>query len=142
MQGYADGSIFMSYAGPVFPLTLSETENDIIVDRNISYDFSLPDEESLRVWGANVEDSYTLTNTSAEEKTVNAIYPFAGSFRELQKVLPTILVDGQQLSAKLYAGGYSGDFTGVYGADNPNGSENILPLDSWEGYKALMEDGS
>ena len=37
---------------------------------------------------------------------------------------------------------YSGDFTGVYGADNPNGSENILPLDSWEGYKALMEDGS
>jgi hypothetical protein len=140
--GHADGSIFMSYAGPVFPLTLSETENDIIVDRNISYDFSLPDEESLRVWGANVEDSYTLTNTSAEEKTVNAIYPFAGSFRELQKVLPTILVDGQQLSAKLYAGGYSGDFTGVYGADNPNGSENILPLDSWEGYKALMEDGS
>ena len=43
---------------------------------------------------------------------------------------------------ELYAGGYSGGFTGVYGSDNPDGSENILQLDSWEGYKSLMEDGN
>ena len=140
--GHDEGSsTFMSYAGPVFPLTLSEVEKEIVTGRNILYDFSLPYEDSLRVWGANVEDSYILTNISMEEKTVTAIYPFAGSFMGLDKELPSILIDGQKISAKLYAGGYSGEFTGVYGSDDPNGSENIRQLDSWEGYKALLEDG-
>ncbi len=140
-SGHAEGNVFMSYAGPVFPLTLSEVEKEVVTGRNILYEFSLPYEDSLRVWGANVEDSYILTNTSIEEKTVTAIYPFTGSFMRLDKELPSILIDGQKISAKLYAGGYSGEFTGVYGSDNPNGSENIRQLDSWEGYKALLEDG-
>ena len=61
---------------------------------------------------------------------------------ELGEQLPVVSVDKHQVLPELYAGGYSGGFTGVYGSDNPDGSENILQLDSWEGYKSLMEDGN
>ena len=140
VQGMQMASIFMSYAGPVFPLTLSETENDIIVDRNISYDFLCP--MKAYVFGAQMWKTAILSLILPQKKNCKCHISFCRKLQELQKVLPTILVDGQQLSGKNYMQGYSGDFTGVYGADNPNGSENILPLDGWEGYKALMEDGS
>lgn len=140
--GHTEGSIFMSYAGPVFPLTLKASDDDIIAERNISYDFSLATEESLRVWGASVKDSYILSNSSTSDKKIMAVYPFAGSFMELGEQLPVVSVDKHQVLPELYAGGYSGGFTGVYGSDNPDGSENILQLDSWEGYKSLMEDGN
>jgi len=140
--GHGEGSIFMSYAGPVFPLTLSEEDSTITALRNISYDFSLKSEDSVRVWGAKVKDSYTLSNSSPEEKKVKVIYPFAGSFNELQQLMPVITVNGREIPCTLYAGGYSGGFTGVYGANDPDGSSNLLLLNSWEGYKALLEDGS
>lgn len=142
-SGHAEGSsVFMSYAGAVFPLTLSEPDDTVTADRHIAYDFALENEESLRVWGANVTDSYTLSNTSEKDKTVTVLYPFAGSFDDINKQMPNINIDDQQVSPALYAGGYSGGFTGVYGDDNPNGSENILQLNSWEGYKSLLKDGS
>jgi hypothetical protein len=56
--------------------------------------------------------------------------------------MPIITLDGQELSPILYAGGYSGGFTDVHGADDPDGSANILQLNSWKDYKALLEDGS
>lgn len=140
--GHTESSIFMSYAGPLFPLTLIKAESDITATRNITYDFSLANEDSLRVWGSDVNDSYILSNSSKEERTLTAIYPFAGSFNELKEQMPVITVDGQEMSPILYAGGYSGGFTGVYGVDDPNGSENILQLNSWEGYKSLLWDGS
>ncbi|HCS73050.1 MAG TPA: hypothetical protein DIW17_04155 [Clostridiales bacterium] len=132
----------MSYAGPVFPLTLKEEDNIISADRNINYNFSLRSEDSIRVWGADVEDSYTLSNTSNKEKTINAVYPFAGSVQELDEQRPVIKVNGHEVSPTLYAGGYSGGFTSVYGADDENGSLNIVQLNSWEGYKSLLEDGN
>lgn len=142
-SGHAEGSsVFMSYAGPVFPLTLSEPDDSITASRNIAYDFSMPSEDSLRVWGTNVTDSYTLSNTSEKDKTVTVLYPFAGSFNDLNKQMPDIAIGDQQVSPALYAGAYSGGFTGIYGSDNPNGSENILQLNSWEGYKLLLKDGS
>lgn len=140
--GHGEGSIFMSYAGPLFPLSLSKADNGITAVRKIGYDFSLPREDSIRVWGANVQDSYTLSNSSKQEQTIKAIYPFAGSFNELQEQMPKITVNGQEVSSTLYAGGYSGGFTGVYDADDLSGSANILQLNSWEGYKALLENGS
>jgi hypothetical protein len=140
--GHDEGSVFMSYAGPVFPLTLSQEDDTITAIRNISYDFSLPNEDSLHIWGASVKDSYILNNYSSEEKTIKAIYPFAGSFDALKKLTPIITVNGQELSPTLYAGGYSGKFTGIHGVDDPDGSSNILQLDSWEGYKTLLQDGT
>ena len=73
----------MSYAGPLFPLTLSEQDSKVTADRHITYDFSLANEDSLRVWGAGVQDSYVLSNYSEQERTVSVLYPFAGSFNEL-----------------------------------------------------------
>jgi hypothetical protein len=140
--GHGENSVFMYYDGPVFPLTLKDEDNTINADRNINYDFSLKNEDSIRVWGANVQDSYTLKNLSDNEKIINTIYPFAGSINELDEQLPVIKVNGQEVSPTLYAGGYSGKFTGAYGSDDEDGSYNILPLNSWEGYKSLLGDGS
>ncbi len=139
-SGHGEGSIFMSYAGPLFPLTLAQADNDISATRSIAYDFALANKDNLRVWGTEVSDSYTLYNDSAMEKTVTAIYPFASSFQDLEKLMPTVTVGGQEIVPSLYAGGYSGGFTGVSGEEQ--GSLNLAKLDSWEGYKTLLQDGS
>lgn len=55
--------------------------------------------------------------------------------------MPKITIDGQELTPRLHAGSYSGDFTGIYGKKNPNGSSNISQLKSWKDYKTLLEDG-
>ena len=142
-NGHGEGNtVFMSYAGPVFPLTLSEQDSEVTADRHITYDFSLVNEDSLRVWGAGVQDDYILTNHSEQACRVNILYPFVGSFSELEKQQPTIRVDGTAIQPTLYPGGYSGEFTGVYGEDVPDGSENLKRLDSWEGYKNLLADDS
>ncbi|NLJ40350.1 MAG: hypothetical protein GX352_01870, partial [Clostridiales bacterium] len=138
----AGATTFMSYAGPVFPLTLENAEENIAATRDISYDFALANEDSLRVWGSNITEDYTLENLSAEDMVVEGIYPFAGSFDELKEQMPTIKVNDVAVTPALYPGGYAGGFMGVYGADDPEGSANILRLDSWEGYKKLLEDGS
>jgi len=145
-NGHAEGStVFMSYAGPVFPLTLSEQDSEVTANRHITYDFSLANEDSLRVWGSQVQDNYILTNHSEEDCRVNILYPFAGNFNDLEKLQPRITVDGASVQPTLYPGNYSGEFTGVYNADDPdslNGSENLRHLDNWEGYKNLLADGS
>ncbi|NLJ41654.1 MAG: hypothetical protein GX352_08620, partial [Clostridiales bacterium] len=87
-------------------------------------------------------EDYTLENLSAEDMVVEGIYPFAGSFDELKEQMPTIKVNDVAVTPALYPGGYAGGFTGIQGADDPEGSANILRLDSWEGYKKLLEDGS
>lgn len=142
-SGHTEGNTtFMSYAGPVFPLTLSEADSEITANRHIAYDFSLASEDSLRVWGTQVQDSYILSNQSEQERKVSLLYPFAGSFNKLAEQIPTITVNGEPVYSTLYPGGYSGGFTGVYGTDDPEGSSNILHLDSWKGYKVLLESGS
>lgn len=129
-----DTSEYMSYGGPAFPLTLSAPDEAISATRNIAYDFSLPTEDSIRVWGATVTDSYALFNSSEEEKAVTVRYPFVGSFQDLNKQMPTITVDGQKVSPTLHAGAFRGD-----GIEDFDPSPNPK---SWEGYKALLADGS
>ncbi len=142
-SGHEEGStIFMSYAGPVFPLTMMEAQDEIIASRHISYDFSNASEDSFHERGAQVRDSYILSNNSEQERTVTVLYPFAGKFNELKRQQPTITVGGKEVRTVLRAGSYSGDFTGVYGADDPDGSANLRQINSWEGYKGLLEDGS
>ncbi len=150
----ADGaSVFMSYAGPVFPLTLKEADDAMTAEREITLDF----EPWVPVWvpepgrkeggyygtstDVQVTDAYTLTNPSAEDKTVSVLYPFAGTLRELEEQRPMLSMDGERLNTVLHAGGYSGAFRGVTGEDD-EGRWNLDQLDSWEQYKALLEDGS
>lgn len=176
--GHEEGSVFMSYAGPVFPLTLKEENAAVSASRDVTLDFSpwepvwisneeeaasrtdLTDEERQQVlddyneWFPEggyyeysddilVTDAYTLTNSSDEAQTVSVLYPFASSLGSLQTLRPTLTQDGAELETTLHAGSYSGGFEGAWGSGNEaEGSVNLRQINSWEGYAALLEDGT
>ena len=140
----SDGStIFMSYAGPVFPLSILDDDeaitNGITATRGITFDFN----KSVNTVYYNstilVSDIYTLTNNTDTDKTVKVIYPFPASFAELNNLLPTISTDGTLLKTELLAGPYSGGFTGAGGSND--GALNLRYLTSWEEYTALLSNG-
>lgn len=145
----ADGTVFMSYAGPVFPLTTAEDGTGLTAERKITWDFApgTYHDGSPRQWGAAVTDAYVLTNPTEENITVTALYPFAGNFSELTE-RPAVTVDGQETEATLYAGAYAGGFQGVWQSDGGDGYRldsttlNLDPPDSWTDYKALLESGA
>ena len=180
-SGHDNGSVFMSYAGPVFPLSLVEENAAIEAQRNITMDFApwVPTwisneeefatrtnlseedrEEFLKTYNdrypeggryvsshdIQVTDSYLLTNDITQAQTVQILYPFVSSLNDLKKDQPTLTLNGTTLKAKLHAGNYAGVFQGAWEnwaetQENP-GSLNLLQLDSWEGYQALLADGS
>lgn len=176
-EGFEGGSTFMSYAGPVFPLSTLEAADGLTAQRDLTLDFlpwakvwlsneeeaaahtDLTEEERQAVldeyneWFPEggyytsstdllVTDDYTLTNTMGEEKTVTLLYPFVSSLMDLDERLPALTVDGTVTEPDLLYGLYAGGFQGVLGADDPDGSANLEPLTSWEGYKALLADGT
>ena len=136
---------FMSYAGPVFPLTLREADSGISARREIALDFApwTPvTENGYQRYSTDVlvTDSYVLANTSEEDKTVSVLYPFTGALYELAERTPTLTANGVELNAVLYAGGYSGGFQDAYGGSGER-RLNLNQLNSWEEYKALLSDG-
>ncbi len=140
-SGHSEGTAFMSYAGPVFPLTLTEKADGISAERDITLDFSpQTDEESgtSRIWDIGVTDSCVLSNDTASDKTVTVAYPFAGSFNGLD--CPSLGADGRRLDASLHAGPYSGGFRGT--GDGVTDSMNLDYIDSYEGYSALIGGGN
>ena len=141
-SGHDEGSIFMSYAGPIFPLTLLEENPSISAKRNLTMNFAswAPSGE------IQVTDSYTLTNEDSQMQTFRILYPFVSSLYDLNELRPTLTLGGEPLSTDLHAGGYTGSFQGAWENwaethENP-GSLNLLPIDSWEQYQALLADGS
>ena len=72
--GHAGGSIFQSYAGPVFPLTTLE-DAGLTARRTITLDFA--------PWGdghttdIDVTDSYVLTNPTDTDQSVTLVGPGA-----------------------------------------------------------------
>ena len=92
--GHAGGSIFQSYAGPVFPLT-TLGDAGLTARRTITLDFA--------PWGdghttdIDVTDSYVLTNPTDTDQSVTLVYPFSGSFYALYP--PTLTADGTALDA-------------------------------------------
>lgn len=180
-DGHDEGSIFMSYAGPVFPLALREENANISAQRNITMDFApwipvwisneeeaashtnLTEEERQDVLDTYYEwypeggyyqasgdilvtDSYTLTNDAAEEQTVRILYPFTSSLNSLDENRPMLTLNGEELNAELRIGAYSGGFQGAWENwkethENP-GTLNLQSIESWEGYQALLADGT
>lgn len=141
-SGIENGTVFMSYGGPVFPLSTLEEPAGLTAERNVTWDFSpgaYADGEP-RQWGVNVTDAYILSNSSDQDITVTALYPFAGSFSELADLRPTVTADGAAAETTLYAGAYSGGFQSTFGASLPD-TMNLDTLDSWEEYQALLESG-
>lgn len=174
----SDGaSVFMSYAGPVFPLTLREENTAIEAQRNITLDFepwvpvwiSNQEEADSRTWLTEEErqdvlefyneyypeggqyrsstdilvtDSYTLTNTSAEDQSLTVLYPFVSGLNNLEENRPTLTADGTELETTLRVGSYAGGFEGVWGANDPEGTANLAYPHSWTDYQTLLSDGS
>lgn len=140
-EGFDGGSTFMSYAGPVFPLSTLEAADTLTASREITLDFANWAEKS---YGSSitVSDAYSLTNTSAEDRTVTLLYPFVSSLMDLDEFTPALTANGAEVETDLIYGLYAGGFQGVLGADDPEGSSNLEPLTSWKGYKALLSDNS
>lgn len=150
-----EGITYMSYAGPVFPLSTQSGGNTLIAERNVNYNFS-PYRTFIENYEADgktysyeryatqsiVTDSYVLTNPGQEEQTVTLIYPFAARLSDDLDILPRVTINGETVETILHIGPYSGGFEGSYsvGADMTE-TLNLAELDSWEKYKALLETG-
>lgn len=142
-SGVEEGITFMSYAGPVLPLTTLEDSAALTAERTVTWDFApgaYPDGEP-RQWGARVADACVLTNPTEDDITVTALYPFAGNFSELGEVLPAVTVNGEAVEPALYAGPYAGGFQSTFGAEEPD-TMNLREPGGWEEYKALLESGA
>ena len=138
-----DAAEFMSYAGPVLPLTTAEPDTALTAERTITWDFSpgAYEDGAPRQWGAAVTDEYLLTNPTDQTVHYTALYPFTGSFSELASLSPAVSAEGIKTQAVLYAGAYSGGFQSTQGAAQPD-TMNLDPPDSWADYQALLGDGS
>lgn len=143
--GHGEGTVFLSYAGPAFPLTTLEADTGLTAERTLTWDFApgVCEDGALRQWGAEVRDRYVLSNPTGEDITVTALYPFAGSFSSLPEIRSAVTVDGGETRTELRAGPYAGGFSSAYGAEDPeHDSLNLAHLNSWEGYRTLLEDGA
>nr|WP_325213674.1 hypothetical protein [uncultured Oscillibacter sp.] len=141
--GVEDGGItFLSYAGPVLPLTTAEDPGGLTAEREITWDFARRTNgyRESRQWGAGVTDAYILSNPTEADITVTALYPFVGRFADLAEELPAMKINGEAVEAALYAGAYAGGFESTVGAEEPD-TMNLKELNSWRGYKALLESG-
>ena len=156
--GHDEATTFLSYAGPVFPLTLAEENDALTAAREITLDFA-PWEPVWHeadwhkdggYWKTDtdilVTDQYALRNQAETEQTVTVLYPFVASLLELEAYTPDLTLEGAALETGLYVGAYSGSFEGVYGRSllegDPAGSENLDYAESWEDYAALLHDGT
>ena len=133
-----DSSTFMSYAGPVFPLTTAEGGGNLTAQREITYDFQdwMAGNFDPPYYGLPVTDSYTLTNPTGEDKDVTLLYPFVTSLYGLRRYSPTLTLNGAKLDTELLAGLYSN-----IGNGHSGGLHSMTDPDSWEEYRDLLSDG-
>ena len=132
--GHEEGMTFLSYAGPLFPLSVLEGGDNLAAERTLTMDFS----QAERAEEVSVTDTYLLKNTSSSDKAMTAVYPLAGDFT-LEK-WPEITVNGTEVDWTLTAGDYAGTFSHV--GDGAYIGVNLEEFCSWEGYDGLLKDGS
>ncbi|WP_417043721.1 hypothetical protein [Dysosmobacter sp.] len=134
------GQGFLSYAGPVLPLTTAETDTGLTAERTLTFDFapgSHADGTSGQ-WGATVSDRYLLTNPTDTDISVTALYPLSGGLSDLSAMAPRLTVDGAETDYTLYAGGYAGTFGDEN--DHDGSTWNLAGPYDWEDYAALVSD--
>jgi len=140
--GAAPGAMdFLSYDGPVLPLTTAEEDPGLTAERTVTWDLAAgtyPDGQK-RQWGAQVTDRTVLENPTDRDVTVTALYPFVGSYADLEAIHPVLTADTGE-EAVLYAGAYAGTFRGT--GEDDGASWNLLDPQSLEDYEALLQDGS
>lgn len=162
------GGFFMmrSYTPPVFPLTADGDTAGITAEREVTFDLSgTPVPGDLKEWSGNIDevgaytlyDSYTLTNTTDEDRTLTLMYPFKSSMSDLlsdpddwdsatineaiPSFIPTVKVNGETAETTLIAGDYCGKFTS---AAYPAGDDKSNLDEAFESvwYYDLLKDGS
>ena len=132
--GHEEGMTFLSYAGPLFPLSVLEDGDNLATERTLTMDFSAAE----RAEEVSFTDAYLLENTSSSDKAVTAVYPLAGDFT--LENWPKITVNGTEVDWTLTAGDYAGSFSDV--GDGAYIGVNLEEFCSWEGYDNLLTDGS
>lgn len=153
-NGGKDGMTYMSYAGPVFPLSAADGGAGISVERNIDFDFSPYETETETYKYDNeiytdehsdsksiVTDRYTLSNAMGGDQTMTLLYPFSASLDMKMEQKPTITVNGREVATELFVGPYAGGFEGAGDGDDSELMLNLTGPDSWEAYKTLLESG-
>lgn len=154
-----EGTSYMSYAGPVFPLSSTSDVNGIEVTRHTNWDFSpyksnltteqmhtdIPENTETYTYDrykteSIVTDQYVLTNPTDTDITLSLIYPFAAKFSDSLDVMPEIIVNGTTIETKFLAGKFSGSFTPAWGSDESEEQLNLENITNWNAYKALLSD--
>ena len=104
----AADAVFLSYAGPVFPLTVEEDVGSLEARRSLTYDFSAyaPRSESYTaadgtqkehmVWSneLQVTDAYQFSNPTDQDQTLTLLYPFVASYISPSQALPELSAGG------------------------------------------------
>ena len=104
--------IYHTYEGPIFPLSSVSGVEGIVVERIMELDFSsyehtvpgetmVPFNEARKTY---VNDIYVLNNTTSEDITVEAVYPFVYSLDEKKEWIPEIRMDGAVVETRMAFG--------------------------------------
>lgn len=137
-----EGTTFMSYAGPVFPLTLAEEIEGLTAERTTIWDFApdAPESGSTQLWGSTVTDTYLLMNHTTGDILATACYPVSGSFESFANDSPVVTTNRTETKWKLYSGNYVGSFT--HAGIEDGSTWNLNPPHNWADYKAVLGDGT
>ena len=155
------GTAYMSYMGPVFPLTSTSDVTGIEVTRHTNWDFSpytsnivtvpmhsdIPgNTETYTVdryeTESIVSENYVLTNTTEKDITLSLLYPFAARFSDSIHTIPQISIDGNPIEADFFAGKYCGSYAPTWGDEESEELVNLYEPAYWTDYKALLSDGT
>ena len=129
-QSGEEAQPFLSYAGPVLPLTTVE-ETPLTAERFLYLEF----EQSGQ---ARVYDRYVLTNPTDEDVDVTLLYPIVGKLGEFDRIEPRFDRWGKYTVP--LAGRYAGSFQSAFGAEQAD-THNLRQPSTWDDYAAAMENG-
>lgn len=132
----ADATDFMSYAGPIFPLTLAQADPALSADREILLDCAPYAGSEAAV---TVTDRYTIQNNAEDACTATVLYPFVSSLSDLETLRPQLAVDGTDVGAAIYPGAFPGWFGPA--SPEPEDAEqrwNLRHAESWTEYQTLL----
>ena len=155
-----EGTSYMSYAGPVFPLSSITNTTGIEVTRHTDWDFSpyksniiteqmhpdIPENTETYTYdkyrtASIVTDQYVLNNSTSTDITLSLIYPFAAKLSDSLDFMPQITVNGNSPESELITGKFTGSFTPAWGSNESEEQINLENISNWEAYKALLSDG-
>ncbi len=100
IREHAPASPYLSYAGPVMPLTAEGEHETLTLTRRLELDLA----DFFERGTCRVTDAYTLENTGSREETVTLLYPVADSLQADPEKLRAIRVNGEAVEPELTVG--------------------------------------